>query len=346
MAVTNNKQLVTSRTEVIMYIKNEFKEIKELVAAKPELYLNHLFAEVPKQFKDNRMYFDAPSFNSWDYNFATSRCVDFRNNKSYDVISLYAHFFTDNNQFKAMCQIKHKLGFGLRKTDPANDNSKVSKLFSDEDKQKAAVKIWDESVTANGALAETYLRVRGYDGDIPDKIRFHPKVYHSPSKSYHPAMISGVSIWPSNNVTAVLRTYLNEDGGDKAGFATNKMMLGRVKSGAVRFAPAARSLIIAEGIETALSIYQATGTATWAALSACGMEYVEVPPLSITQQITIAADNDEVGMEAANRLYSRLSESGYQIKIISPERIGTDFNDYLSAELDVDDNNDNDDECK
>lgn len=196
------------------------------------------------------------------------------------------------------------------------------------EKSEMYLKIWNGSIAADGLYVEKYLNSRGYYGCIPPTIRFSPKLYHSPSKAYHPAMVSGVTMWPEKRISGIHRTYLAGDGSDKAPISPNKMMLGNTKGGAVRLSTPDKTLFLAEGIETALSIYAATSLPTWATLSTSGMVNVKVPPLNITQKIIIAADNDAAGKKAADTLAKRLSREGYKIHLALPPP-GMDFNDML-----------------
>ena len=86
--------------------------------------------------------------------------------------------------------------------------------------------------------------------------------------------------------------------------------------------------MLTEGIETALSVYLSTNIPTWACLSAGGLLSIEVPPLSIAQEIIIAADADRTGIEAANKLANQLFSSGYRVHLSVPPE-GMDFNDLL-----------------
>jgi phage/plasmid primase-like uncharacterized protein len=140
-------------------------------------------------------------------------------------------------------------------------------------------------------------------------------------------MVGSITIWPSSNLSGIHRTYLTEDG-FKAPISPNKMMLGATKGGAVRLSPPEKKLILAEGIETALSVYEIMGLPTWATLSASGMMNVLVPPVEVTQEIIIAADNDETGRKAAEILQNRLSKQGYGVKTILPP-LHMDFNDVF-----------------
>ena len=87
-------------------------------------------------------------------------------------------------------------------------------------------------------------------------------------------------------------------------------------------------LAIAEGIETALSIYQSTGITTWAALSASGFKNLILPPPFMTKNIIIAADHDAAGKKAAYEAADRWTQEGRIVKIALPPK-GLDFNDVL-----------------
>lgn len=173
-------------------------------------------------------------------------------------------------------------------------------------------KIWNESLSTNGSPAAEYLKHRGITNNIPEIIRYHPSLYHSYTKIKYPAMVAGVFRWNNPEILGLHRTYLkiNSRGSCriKAEISANKMMLSNVSGGAVMLAQAeaSRSLIITEGVETALSIYAATNIPTWAALSSSGMISLEPPPVDITPEIIIAADNDKAGIFAANKLSAKL----------------------------------------
>ena len=59
------------------------------------------------------------------------------------------------------------------------------------------------------------------------------------------------------------------------------------------------------------------------------MKAVQLPPT--IRQVTIAADNDVPGVEAASALCQRLEAEGRSVIMIKPNREGTDFNDLLMA---------------
>ena len=192
------------------------------------------------------------------------------------------------------------------------------------------LRIWRETWPAEDSPVQAYLKGRGYDGMIPPVLRFHPRLFHA-SRTYHPAMVAAVTLWPSKTISGVHRTYLTADGSGKASLSPNKMMLGPIKGRAVRLSSPGPKLILSEGIETALSCFCATNTPTWSCLSASGMMDVVVPSLKITQEIIICADGDAAGQKAADKLAERLHKAGYGVRI-APSPQGQDFNDILRGE--------------
>ena len=128
---------------------------------------------------------------------------------------------------------------------------------------------------------------------------------------------------------AVHRTYLRADGRGKADATPDKAMLGAVAGGAVRLAGGPGPLVVAEGIETALSLASGLlrGPATvWAALSTSGMRGLRLPPEP--GRLTVAADGDNPGREAAHALAERAHALGWQVSLL-PAPEGRDWNDIL-----------------
>jgi putative DNA primase/helicase len=136
-----------------------------------------------------------------------------------------------------------------------------------------------------------------------------------------------------SRAVGIHRTYLNADGSGKAAVTPDKATLGPVGGGAVRLgAPRAGVwLAVGEGIETALSITEATGMPAWAALSATGLTKVIMP--TAEQMILICGDNDKngVGQRAAHALVERLVAEGRRVRLALPRQPDTDFNDVLRS---------------
>jgi hypothetical protein len=126
---------------------------------------------------------------------------------------------------------------------------------------------------------------------------------------------------------AVHRTWLAQDGGTKAPVEPARGMLGPCRGGAVRLGSAGTDeLFVGEGIETCLSVMQATGLTAWAALSTSGLANLQLP--ATVRAVTVLADGDEPGEKAAVRCAHRLSSEGRRVRVARPPR-GLDFNDLL-----------------
>lgn len=191
-----------------------------------------------------------------------------------------------------------------------------------------ALRLWEEG--NKGEHSETvalYLAARGLTLPVPPALRFLPNHLHKPSDTYWPVMLAAVTDW-QGRIRAVHRTYLARDGKGKAPVTPAKMTLGPVGGFACHLAPAGEELAVSEGIETGLSVQQATGIPTWAALSAGGIRNLILPPLPLASSVTICADNDPVGLRAAHEAASLWREQGRKVRIALPPE-GMDFNDVL-----------------
>jgi hypothetical protein len=196
-------------------------------------------------------------------------------------------------------------------------------------KAMQARRLWDEAVPIEGTPAEIYLRGRGITCPLPLTLRFHGEAWQGPTARRWPAMVALVQ---GGEGFAVHRTYLRSDGAGKAGLeGGDKLMLGSVAGGAVRLAEGPGRLVVAEGIETALSLACGLleGPATiWAALSAAGMAGLRLP--ETPGWLTIAPDGDAVGQGAALALAERAAQAGWAVSILTAPA-GGDFNDLLRA---------------
>ena len=193
-------------------------------------------------------------------------------------------------------------------------------------RERQAMAVWREALPVHGTLAETYLRGRGITCPLTDSLRFHPECWHASAKRL-PALVARVDGLPR---LAVHRTYLRADGTGKADVDPPKAMLGAALGGAVRVADGPGPLVVAEGIETALSLPSGLlrGPATvWAALSAPGVAGLRLPG-GIPHKLTIAPDGDTAGREAAHKLAARASALGWAVSLL-PAPDGRDWNDIL-----------------
>jgi putative DNA primase/helicase len=194
-----------------------------------------------------------------------------------------------------------------------------------------ARRIWDAARNARGTLVATYLAGRRITVVPPPTLRYAPALRH-PSGVYLPAMVAAI-VNVAGELTGVHRTYLRADGTGKADVEPTKAMLGRAAGGAVRLAPAAATLMVAEGIETAAAAMRATGWPAWAALSTSGMVALVLP--AIVRTVIILADHDAsgAGERAARAAASRWETEARHASIWMSPRVGEDVNDRLLAAL-------------
>ena len=92
--------------------------------------------------------------------------------------------------------------------------------------------------------------------------------------------------------------------------------------------PVAPELAVGEGIESSASAGRRFRLPAWAAISAgnlgCGLV---LPPEVLA--VVIAADADEPGRKAANAALHRWTAEGRRVRIATPNKPGSDFNDIL-----------------
>ncbi|WP_425428503.1 DUF7146 domain-containing protein [Acuticoccus kandeliae] len=194
-----------------------------------------------------------------------------------------------------------------------------------EDREQNWRRIWSATRPASGTLVETYQASRGITLPIPPSIRFHPALRH-PSGDSWPCMVAAVHRVGSNEPVAIHRTFLARDGSQKAPVGSAKMMLGPCRGGAVRLAEPGDELMVGEGIETCLSVMQATGKPAWAALCTVGLRALDVP--ETVTNVIILADGDKPGEAAAQDCLRRWTRCGISVRIARPPA-GFDFNDVL-----------------
>jgi len=216
-----------------------------------------------------------------------------------------------------------------RAPDPSENARRQAEARAEaERKARQALGVWREAKPIGGTVAETYLRGRGVTCSLPETLRFHPECFHGATAKRFPAMVALVE---GAEGFAVHRTYLAADGTGKAPVDPPKAMLGAVAGGAVRFAEAQGLLVVAEGIETALSLscgLLRTPAMIWAALSASGMRGLRLP--DPPGRLTIAPDGDTAGREAAHALAERAHALGWAVSLL-PAPEGADWNDVLTG---------------
>lgn len=213
---------------------------------------------------------------------------------------------------------------------------------------------------AAGTLVETYLRSRGITpeaiGGMPLALRFHEAVnYWGPAEpegdtvrlGTWPAMVAKIS-GPEARFLGAHVTYLLPDGSGKIGLPDPdrpgrllpaRKVFGHAASGTIRLTKAVPSLLLAEGIETALSgtILQ-SGKPAWAFIALSWLKETFLP--ASIRDVTILADNDMKPPEPGKKDPKELLAEGAQALAAQASarkvRIdwapaGMDFNDVLTS---------------
>ncbi|PVZ49686.1 DUF7146 domain-containing protein [Thalassobacter stenotrophicus] len=184
-----------------------------------------------------------------------------------------------------------------------------------------------QTQSPNGTPVNTYLQGRGITIQPPDCIRFRHSAY-----GRYGAMVA-LATDVCGEVLAIQQVYLTTDG-KKAPLdpvrRTNKAVEGWAHRSAVRL-PGREPLVLCEGVETALSIWQATGQEVWACL---GISNIARAPVPEKAMVIIARDGDAPGSKAEGqilRAMSSLVARGFTVLIATPPE-GEDFNDILVRE--------------
>lgn len=236
-----------------------------------------------------------------------------------DALDLVAYVLFSGDKKKAIEWSKARLG--LSDADPVKikqERQKARKIAQDKKKQaadevmrkrKAAQSMWHGAQKEMlGTPVDLYLAGRGIDlrdlPHLPGAIRFHPNLRH-PSGGFYPAMVCQVNN-ERGEFIAVHRTYLDNDGHGgyvKAAVGNAKLTLGSWTGGFVSLnrghsakpfnqAPEGDTVVLAEGIEDALSIAVACpDMRVLAVINVGNFKNLKLP--KAMSGVVIAADNDD-----------------------------------------------------
>jgi len=146
-----------------------------------------------------------------------------------------------------------------------------------------------------------------------------------------PVMLGAVTT-PEGALVALHRTYITLDG-RKAPVPCPKKLSGTsglLAGASIKlFEPTTindkLTLGVAEGIETALACYLASGMPTWSCVSASGIKSFQWP--NGLGSLVIFGDNDAsgVGQSSAQDLAGRAAAAGLECRVLIPDAIGTDW---------------------
>ena len=209
-------------------------------------------------------------------------------------------------------------------TPPAPQSGPVA--ADTDDRRAAALRLWEAALPAEGTAVDAYLAGRLTPRPSGAPLRFLPYAKH-PNGNRLPAMLA-LLVDMQGRPVAVHRTFLAPGGAGKAQVDPVRMTLGPVRGAAVRLAPVAPRLVVAEGIETALAAGLLLRAPAWAAISAGNLaEALLLPPEVL--EVVVAGDNDPPGLAAARKAAARFRAEGRRVQLALPKKAGTDFNDLL-----------------
>lgn len=184
-----------------------------------------------------------------------------------------------------------------------------------------------------------------------DSLRFHPALpYYTEEKAGEgykkignfPAMVAAIRD-DDGNILTLHRTYLSPRGNKAKVPEVKKMTVVAegvdINGSSIRLGEPVNGVLgIAEGIETALSAFWATGIPTWSTINAQLMKSFQVPEDVETVIIWADKDKSHTGEVAANVLKARLESQGILVLVMLPpapipaKSKSIDWNDVLMVQ--------------
>lgn len=183
----------------------------------------------------------------------------------------------------------------LKRRKADRDHTAQIEAKAEADAKAALVElIKDRAQTAAGSAAEAYLKRRGIDAMPPHGLAYVPPL--KPQKGLlHPSYAALIA-WAKDGrgkITGGQRILIQPDG-SPAPEETRKPSFGRIQGCPARFPGQIKGgpLYVAEGLETALSVWVATGAEVWAVFGSSGWQ---AAPLPMGRQIILCPDLDADG---------------------------------------------------
>jgi hypothetical protein len=171
-----------------------------------------------------------------------------------------------------------------------------------------ALRLWRQSVPLRGTLGERYL-MEHRQLQIHDLVLAHALRWNERIDAIVALMTDPVSREP----TGIHRTFV-----DPTGAKRDRRMLGR--QGVIRLSPddaVTSALGIAEGVEDALAVLLSGWSPVWVATNAGAI--ARLPVIPGIECMTVFADADEAGFDAANSCCARWRAAGRETCIVAPE---------------------------
>ncbi|MBN8507123.1 MAG: toprim domain-containing protein [Burkholderiales bacterium] len=175
-----------------------------------------------------------------------------------------------------------------------------------------------------------YLKRRGFAGvwPLPACLRLHralPYWHEGDVIGTFPAMVAPI-VARDGHTVALHRTWLTRDGRKADVPSVRKVTAasGPLAGACIPlFQPERGRIGIAEGVETALAAWCASGLPTVAAYSAGNLAAWHWP--AGVQRVVIFADHDAVGTDAAEKLRQLARAAGLSVSVMTPTEAGDDW---------------------
>ena len=203
----------------------------------------------------------------------------------------------------------------------------------DPDVQDRIDNILDYSVENHPRVKE-YLMDRGLSGETYDLLCHEDLLCVEPDGKKYRFDTMVAEVVKNDEVVGVHRTYLSKKGAGKAKIPdpkkfTKALYPGDYKGGAIWIDGEAETVGVAEGIETALAPYEATGM-PMRAMPSNLLKHIEFG--DEVKTIYIWADNDasRVGENAADELAAKQMALGRDVYFCMPSKVDTDWLDVLN----------------
>ncbi|MAP24311.1 MAG: hypothetical protein CMM87_02095 [Rickettsiales bacterium] len=252
---------------------------------------------------------------------------------------------------------ENKTAINLKDKDQFREESKALRLMHEKvyaaqraEKIKQVQALYDQSQKLQGTAAEAYLQGRGISQKTLEQahdLRFSDQVYNSETKQNTHRALLAFARDKDNNITGVQITYLTVDGSKDTSLETSKKSLGVIKGSAVNLTShdPNKPLLIAEGVETALSLIETSAKAN--VVAGLGIHNVKAIAEQAAleknieqKRIIVALDNDRDPRDPTTlpkheeKLRAELNtlKETYpktEITTIQPHTPGTDYNDIL-----------------
>jgi putative DNA primase/helicase len=212
------------------------------------------------------------------------------------------------------------------------DNDNAAEDAETAEKRALAARQWAEARPIEGTPGAAYLRGRGLTRWPSGAVRWCQSFAAYPGDRHPLPAILFPATDAAGAVVAVQAVRLSRAGRKIEGRA--KTSLGPIGAGFLRL-PGRGPLHIAEGPETALSVWEATGAPVLATLGPITARRIEAAPVAPAGLLVLAGDAAAPGSPAARSLDAATAAGlarGLAVRVAVPDGApGTDWNDALQA---------------